>query len=53
MAQARKDLNPSTNGSLCVMLDNPVDCSATPILHATEGKTPPKIMCSLSLFLLY
>ena len=50
VALARKDINPSENGYLCIVMDNPVGCGADPDIHASEDNTPRRILCSLSLF---
>jgi len=44
VALARKDFNPSKNGDLCVMMDNPVDCIADPETYGTctRGQNAPK-----------
>ena len=44
VALTRKDFNPTENGSLCVMINNPVDCIADPETHGTctRGQNAPK-----------
>ena len=44
VALARKDFNPSKNGALCIMMDNPVDCSADPETYGSciRGENAPK-----------
>ena len=42
VALARKDFNPTENGSLCVMMDNPVDCIADSDTTCIRGQNAPK-----------
>ena len=42
VALARKDFNPTENGSICAMLDNPVDCSTDPDTTCNRGQNAPK-----------
>jgi len=42
VALARKNFNPTKNGSLCVMTDNPDGCSADPDTACIRGQNSPK-----------
>mmetsp|Transcript_3769 Transcript_3769/g.5770 ORF Transcript_3769/g.5770 Transcript_3769/m.5770 type:complete len:292 (-) Transcript_3769:1483-2358(-) len=42
VALARKDFNPAKDGSLCIMMDNPVGCSADPDTTCIRGQNSPK-----------